>query len=299
MKAPAAHATDTSSVTRAVARIAAEQGVAAYLVGGAVRDALLGRAPRDLDVALELDAGRLARFLAALGRTEGLAPRARHERFGTATLGTADGFRLDVAATRRESYPSPAALPVVTTGVPILEDLARRDFTVHAMARRLGSDGAPGPLVDPHEGAADLSAGVLRLLHDRSLVDDPTRVFRAARYASRLGFAVAREFAGQWSLCREAGALAALSADRLRRALGELLEEETASQALDMVAGWGVLAELSGGWRELRGDSVAGARGVEERWRALFAPLAADDRRDLAVRLNFSRALRKVVGLRP
>ena len=145
-----------------------------WVVGGAVRDALLGRPPRELDLVVEGDAAAVQAVAQRLG-----APLAVHERFGTATVAGAD-----VAAARREAYARPGALPDVTLGATLPEDLARRDFSVNALAVRL-ADGAgaawPGAL-------EDLEAGVLRVLHPASFRDDPTRLLRLARYAARLEF---------------------------------------------------------------------------------------------------------------
>ncbi|MGX6447214.1 hypothetical protein ACVU7I_03995 [Patulibacter sp. S7RM1-6] len=158
-----------------------------WVVGGAVRDLLLGRVPHELDVVV-------------VGPPDDLLPRlgpvvARHERFGTATVEVQPGVRYDVARARREAYPRPGALPEVTWVDRIEDDLGRRDVTLNAIALR-PADGAwaaaPGALEDLH-------AGRLRVLHDASFRDDPTRVWRIARYAGRLGFAVeerTRELAG-------------------------------------------------------------------------------------------------------
>src|SRR4051812_3391282 len=148
----------------------------AYLVGGAVRDLVLGLDRIDLDVAVEAP----GEAVAALARR--IDPGARvHDRFGTATA-LAAGGQVDLAATRAELYPSPGALPQVRPAT-IAEDLARRDFTVNAMAVPLTAELR---LVDPHGGLDDLQAARLRVLHDRSFIDDPTRALRAARYAARL-----------------------------------------------------------------------------------------------------------------
>jgi tRNA nucleotidyltransferase (CCA-adding enzyme) len=188
------------------------------VVGGAVRDLLLGRSVRDLDVVIEGDApgvaGRLARELGASLRT--------HERFGTTTVTLPGGETLDVAAARSETYPRPGALPVVTLGATLAEDLARRDFTIHAMAAPLGRRMR---LVDPFGGREDLKRQHLRILHPRSFLDDPTRALRLGRYASRLGF---RPDPSTRRLLAEALAsrsLDTISADRLRREVRLLLEE--------------------------------------------------------------------------
>jgi tRNA nucleotidyltransferase (CCA-adding enzyme) len=161
---------------RAVAGLLAADP-AAWLVGGAVRDLLLGRAPRELDVVLE--DGDPAAVAARLGKVV-----EAHERFGTATARTPDGGRVDLVRARREAYPRPGALPEVAPGT-LEEDLARRDVSVNAIALRPGEERREVP-----GAAADLEAGVLRVLHPASFVDDPTRLWRVGRYAARLGFAV-------------------------------------------------------------------------------------------------------------
>lgn len=159
--------------------LAGEPGV--YVVGGAVRDLLLGTEPRELDLVVEGDATAVARRAAS--RLGGRV--VVHERFGTATV-TAPGRSFDLAGARRERYPRPGALPDVELGATIEDDLARRDFTVNAMAVRL----ADGALVAWPGALDDLRARVLRVLHDRSFVDDPTRLLRLVRYAARLGFEI-------------------------------------------------------------------------------------------------------------
>ena len=153
-----------------------EPGV--YLVGGAVRDLLLGRRPRELDLVVDGDAAGLARRL---------GPARIHDRFGTSTV-RLDGFPYDIARTRRETYPHPGALPEVAPA-GLIKDLVRRDFTVNAIAMALGGP-KPGELTPAPNALEDLEAGLLRVFHDRSFIDDPTRLLRLARYAARLGFAV-------------------------------------------------------------------------------------------------------------
>ena len=145
-----------------------------HLVGGAVRDLLLGRVPRELDVVVEGDVDALA---AALGTVT-----ATHERFGTVTVRDGD-CRWDLAAARAEDYAHPGALPVVRAA-SIEEDLRRRDLTINAIALDL----AGGELRCAGHAFDDLQARRLRVLHDASFRDDPTRLWRIARYAARLGF---------------------------------------------------------------------------------------------------------------
>jgi tRNA nucleotidyltransferase (CCA-adding enzyme) len=148
-------------------------------VGGAVRDVLLGREPRELDLVVldDLDA--------ALARVAPEAVDVRvHERFGSATVVLGDGCSFDLVRARAERYEWPGALPQVRPGT-LEEDLRRRDVTVNAVA--LGLDGRLHAVAQALE---DLDAGLLRVLHDESFADDPTRLWRVARYAARLGFAI-------------------------------------------------------------------------------------------------------------
>jgi tRNA nucleotidyltransferase (CCA-adding enzyme) len=207
----------------------------AWLVGGAVRDLLLAREVVDLDVVVEGDGVAAARTAAA---SAGGSVR-EHDRFGTATVATPDGFAFDVVTARAESYPAPGALPEVRPGT-LEEDLARRDFTVNAMALSL-SDGS----LREHPGAGeDLEAGVLRVLHPRSFLDDPTRLLRLVRYAARLGFepdtrtdALARDAIA-------AGALATVSGPRVGVELLALCGEAGAIGALSRAEEIGVTRAL-------------------------------------------------------
>jgi tRNA nucleotidyltransferase (CCA-adding enzyme) len=205
-------------------RVGAGHGV--YLVGGTVRDLLLGEPGFDVDLAVEGDGQAFARALA-----QALGGRARpHDAFGTAVVEYGDGERVDVVTARRERYEAPAALPVVEPST-IEDDLFRRDFTVNAMAIALAGEAA-GRLVDPFEGLRDLEAKTIRVLHDGSFVDDPTRIFRALRYASRYGFELDEHTE---ALAREAiaaGLVGRLSPARLRDELVLLLDEPAADGSL-------------------------------------------------------------------
>jgi tRNA nucleotidyltransferase (CCA-adding enzyme) len=207
----------------------------AFLVGGAVRDALLGIASRDLDVVVEGDAHELA---------ERLAPRVVwHPRFGTASLTLPSGARLDLAESRRETYERPAALPSVTRA-SLESDLARRDFTVNAMAVAL-DPARFGVLVDPLGGERDLRDGLVRVLHDASFLDDPTRAFRAVALCARLRFRLERRTA---RLLRDAvreGAVERLSRRRLGREIEKLFSEPHSARAAAWLDRTGLLPLVS------------------------------------------------------
>jgi tRNA nucleotidyltransferase (CCA-adding enzyme) len=208
-----------------------------YLVGGAVRDLMLGGASPDLDVAVEGDARATARALA--GRLGGTV--VEHERFGTATVKT-DDLTLDLAQTRTETYPTPGSLPVVVPA-PLTADLRRRDFTVNAMAVALTGDEL-GHLHDPLDGRRDLDRRTVRILHEHSFLDDPTRLLRAVRYETRLGFRMDPE---SERLAREAvriGALRTVSGQRIRDELLDLLGELDAPAAIERLRDLGMDKEL-------------------------------------------------------
>jgi tRNA nucleotidyltransferase (CCA-adding enzyme) len=190
-----------------------------YLVGGTVRDILLGERSFDVDIAVEGDAISLAQALA-----DALGGRVRaHDKFGTAVVIYGDDERVDVVTARTEFYDAPAALPTVEHA-SIREDLFRRDFTINAMAVSLkGAD--LGRLVDPFAGRRDLEAKTIRVLHNLSFIDDPTRIFRAIRYENRYGFRMDDHTLRLARGTIEMGLVGDLSSARLRDELEALLEE--------------------------------------------------------------------------
>jgi tRNA nucleotidyltransferase (CCA-adding enzyme) len=203
----------------------AAAGIEAYVVGGAVRDALLGAERADLDLVVEGDIAPLAEALGGELR--------EHERFSTATVRNGS-LHVDLARSRAEEYEHPGALPEVHPA-PLADDLARRDFTVNAMAIPL-TEG--GELIDPQGGLDDLKAGLLRVLHPRSFFDDPTRALRAARYAARLGFELEP---GTAELLRGTTDLCTVSEDRVDAELLKIAAEPQAARALELLGEWGVL----------------------------------------------------------
>jgi tRNA nucleotidyltransferase (CCA-adding enzyme) len=172
------------SLLRELGALADERGVSLYLVGGVVRDLLLARKNWDLDLAVEGDGISFARLVADRFR----AGLALFERFATARLVLPNGLKMDIATTRRESYAKAAVLPDVAPA-SLQEDLYRRDFTINAMAIQL-NPAKFGQLHDPYGGQHDLRAKTIRVLHEGSFVDDPTRIFRAIRFAQRFGFSL-------------------------------------------------------------------------------------------------------------
>ena len=262
-----------------VARVAAEMGIPTYLVGGTVRDLLLGRDGPDLDFVAVGDGLALA---AAVERRVG-GRLLRHAEFLTADVIDREGVHLDIATSRQESYAEPAALPEVRPAA-LEEDLLRRDFTVNAMALPLaplaaatdeaGSPAAApagtgeaggrgemgggsemgggrfdvGSLIDVAGGRRDLEAKALRVLHSGSFLDDPTRLLRGVRFEARLGFRLTPETEALARQAVAAGAFARLSGSRLRHELELLLGAEPAPDValagLARLEELGVLAEL-------------------------------------------------------
>jgi tRNA nucleotidyltransferase (CCA-adding enzyme) len=248
-----------------LAAVAGEPGV--HVVGGAVRDALLGKVPRELDLVVEGDALSVARRAAARVGGELTV----HERFGTATVRT-DAYAFDLAGARRERYPRPGALPEVELGATIAEDLARRDFTVNAMAVSVFD----GTRTDWPGARADLAAGVLRVLHERSFVDDPTRMVRLVRYAARLGFAPEPATAAliDPALC------ATVTGERLGNELRLLLGEPF--EALRLLDAWGLGRALLGDGFQLTWLAERAAPGLVR----LAACCTRIPRGELAARLD-------------
>jgi tRNA nucleotidyltransferase (CCA-adding enzyme) len=236
-----------------IAALAQARQEALWLVGGVVRDIVLGLPlTRDLDVSLEGDAVALAEELAA---ALGGHVSARHQAFGTASVllalsGEADrepsGLVLDLASTRSERYPQPAALPVVQPA-DIRRDLGRRDFTVNAMALEVpppGTDAASARFLDPFAGLRDLQAGKLRVLHAASFQDDPTRILRGLRLAVRLGAAFEPHTRALLAATLEGGLLEQVGPDRLRTELCLALEEPDPLAVLQEADALGILAHI-------------------------------------------------------
>jgi tRNA nucleotidyltransferase (CCA-adding enzyme) len=203
-------------VLRDSGNLAGEMGFSAYVVGGMVRDLLLGLQTIDVDIVIEGQGIHFARSLA-----DRLHAKVRcHERFGTATLTLSDRLRVDIATARTESYERPAALPRVSPG-SIRDDMVRRDFTINTLAASL-MPGEFGRVLDDFGGVRDLRERHIRALHERSFIDDPTRIFRAVRFEKRLDFRIVRS-TEQWIV------------DALSRSLLEDLEDYRIATELRLV----------------------------------------------------------------
>lgn len=292
-------APDQLALLRRVSRAAAGRKV--YLVGGAVRDLLLERPSYDLDLMVEADGQELARLLAR----DMDAHVSVHVPFGTATITLEDGQRIDVATSRAELYVRPGALPDVAPA-GLEHDLARRDFTVNALAMRV-DPAAWGRVLDPFGGIADLRARKLRILHNLSFVEDPTRLVRGIRFERTLGMHLEPVTDGFARYAMATGRLDGLGGERLKWELRKLLALPGVAASAARVAqldGWRLLhARLAGrpvpdealdrledlvsDWPDLKAEERATARyrGVLA---ILLAPLGPDGVREALASLHSS-----------
>ena len=246
--------------------LAAERGVRAFLVGGMVRDLILHRSNEDVDVVVEGDAIGLGK---AFAERYGWHHHG-HDRFGTAVLKGPGEERIDLATSRIEHYPYPAALPEVEAG-SIRADLFRRDFTINALAVEL--DGPRfGRLLDPYGGLQDIRNGTIRVLHSLSFVEDPTRLLRAVRFEGELGFRIDPQ---SERLIRNAVSLdlpARLSGHRLFRELRYLFRTRSPAVGVRRLAGLDVLRFVHPRLGEGGDGAVARIEAGEEvlRWHRLL-----------------------------
>ncbi len=247
---------DLVALLRHVVFAAEQQGARIYVVGGTVRDMLLDRPRGDLDLVVEGDAVLLVQALAAVhgGTLVSYAP------FGTATWTLPNGVALDFIMARRESYPQPAALPQVEPS-SLADDLFRRDFTVNAMAIGLNVP-YDGQLIDMYGGLADLYDHLLRVLHDESFIDDPTRILRAVRFAARLGFQLEPHTRALAVAALQAGMWERTTPQRLANELRLLFHEPQPEQAIALLDELGALPHLlpSLSWSVAQAQQFVAAR---------------------------------------
>ena len=272
---------------RTLSRVADGFRLRCWLVGGGVRDALLGLTVSDLDISA---VGATAGFAAAAADALGGVVVSRSQ-FNTFGISAASG-RLDIAMARRESYARPGALPRVSPGM-MADDLARRDFSINAMAVSLASD-SWGELLDPFEGRGDLGRKVVRALRPFSFMDDATRIFRAVRYSVRLGFAPDAET--ERLMRRDAAHMGGISGARVRGELERMLGEERRVAMLAAANEYGVLRAVHPAL-ELNADAVSALERADA-WDYADKPLlmagvmaywaAAERHGELAARLDMS-----------
>ena len=226
-----------------IGRFGEETSQPAYVVGGFVRDLLIGRENLDIDIVVEGDAVDFAGQLAQMWKSEVQA----HHQFKTATITRLDGLKLDFVSARNETYLSPGALPSVEYGT-IVEDLRRRDFSINALAMRLQPD-AFGELIDCTDGLQDLRAGRIRVLHERSFIDDPTRIFRAIRYEGRYNFQIAESDQKQMLDAIKQGVLNLISGQRIRNEIDHILSEEAAPQMVNRMEEFDLFDAIHPTWK--------------------------------------------------
>jgi chromatin segregation and condensation protein Rec8/ScpA/Scc1 (kleisin family)/tRNA nucleotidyltransferase/poly(A) polymerase len=303
-------AEDDLELLRKLGVQADEAGTMAYVVGGLVRDLLLGLHNYDLDVVVEGDAVVFAKEAAeSLGGTV-----KAHTRFGTVVLVLPGGRKVDLASARSEVYERPGALPTVTPGA-MESDLKRRDFTINSMAAAL-NPGRFGELLDPFGGREDLERRVLRVLTDASFEDDPTRILRGVRFSARFGLSMDP---GTEALLRRAvdeRRTETVSGERLFNEIQLILQEDDAWPPVFRLIDWGILSSMVPGWdvplsvrdvfvaverlhseatREKEDSGEAGP----SRWRslllALLTPVSVKVREAVVDRLASGRRVRELV----
>ena len=220
---------------RGIAAVAEIHGARTFLVGGAVRDALLGLNVTDIDIAVVGMTSGFPRGAAAALNGKVVA----HSQFNTFAL-NASGRHIDLAMARHETYTHPGALPTVAPGT-MQQDLARRDFAINAMAASINAK-SWGELLDPFSGRNDLNRSVVRVLYDDSFRDDATRILRAARYTVRLGFTLHPQT--EHRLSRDTSYLDTISGARLRHEFERVLQEGKAVSTLEMLHRLGALRSI-------------------------------------------------------
>jgi|WetSurMetagenome_2_1015567.scaffolds.fasta_scaffold33872_2 tRNA nucleotidyltransferase (CCA-adding enzyme) len=276
--------------------IAHTRGERLYLVGGVVRDLILGQTTLDLDLVVEGNGIELARRLQEINHGE----LAVHPRFISATLKW-ERWSIDVATARTETYARPAALPDISPST-INQDLFRRDFSINAMAVQL-NPGEYGKLLDPHDGRSDLREKLVRVLHQKSFIDDPTRIWRGLRYEQRLDFRLEKETL--YLLKRDVNMLDSLTSDRIRYEIECVLKEPAPEKVFRRAAELGVLGRLlpslpGDGWLaeqygKLREMKLPPPQEMDFRLALLAYPLSAAEVDVFIDRLNLPKSLEALV----
>ena len=226
------------NILKTIGEVADEIGYRAYVVGGFVRDLFLYRANEDIDIVIEGDGIAFAKKYALIAK----ARIHSYKKFGTAVIIFPDGFKIDVASARMEYYKFPAALPTVEMS-SIKLDLFRRDFTVNTLAIQL-SPGRFGVLIDFFAAQKDIKEKTIRILHNLSFVEDPTRVFRAIRFEQRFGFSIGKLTSGLIENAVKMDFFKRLSGKRVFAELRQILEEENPTPAIIRLDVYNLLSVL-------------------------------------------------------
>ena len=250
-----------------IGRFGEETSRSVYVVGGFVRDLLIGRENLDIDIVVEGDA---IGFVHQLAEAWGGQVQTHHQ-FKTATITRLDGLKIDFVSARNETYPSPGALPSIEYGT-IAEDLHRRDFSINALAMRLHPD-TFGEFVDCTDGLRDLRAGHIRTLHERSFIDDPTRIFRAIRYEGRYRFEIAKDDQQRILDAINQGVLNLISGQRIRNEIDHILLEAAAPQMVNRMDEFDLFGTIQPTWKiSPNFDVLWRAAGQAIEWVSTFLP---------------------------
>ncbi len=204
-----------------------KKGIHIYTVGGTLRDLILRLEIKDVDLVVESSVEKFLEYVESLNKKGRLLRRFYTFKFEI-SYGPVE--HIDIAIARKEIYPKPGALPIVEPGT-IEEDLYRRDFTINALAIPVYPDGRTGDIIDPIGGLRDLSNRVIRVLHNRSFIDDPTRIFRAVRFSVRLGFSIEPDTEKLIKEAVENGALRTVGFARIKKEI-ELCKNEERSEEI-------------------------------------------------------------------
>ena len=229
----------TILLLKSIGKISEKNGYHACLVGGPVRDILLGKRPKDLDITVEgmREKSRMKKLAEKIVGAHGALLEKFHPEFGTASMNIG-GMRVDLAVSRRETYSKPGALPDVFPG-GIAGDLERRDFSINAMAVRLDNRRF-GELFDPLGGLKDLKDRSVKILHPGSFIDDPTRILRALRFCARFGFTLEKNTRRLLEKAVRSGYLNNVSRERLTAEFLAALKEENSFKCLKKFHEYGV-----------------------------------------------------------
>lgn len=279
---------ELKEIIRVAASVSKETGMPAYLVGGFLRDLILGVPNFDIDITVEGNGIIFAQRLAQRLRSDLII----HERFGTATLTLCNCLKVDIATARLEKYPSSASLPIVSPG-SLREDLMRRDFTINAMAASL-VEADQQRLIDPFGGKDDLVAGRIRVLHDLSFKDDPTRILRAIRFQQRFDFIIEPKTLALLKNAIAGGLLNKVHAHRMRDELVSMFKEKDPSGQMKRLSDLGGLSFLN--------DKLKFVKSTHDLFKSLDKEISwfnknFSARRRLDTWLIYFAALLKLLGL--